>query len=292
MIRSTSEVAPKSATLVELLCRRSTDQPDRCAYTFLKDGAAQAADLTYAELDRKARVIAAALQAQAPPGERALLLYPSGLEFIAAFFGCLYAGLVAVPAYPPDAARAKRTTPRLRAITNDARPRIALTEASLLAAVDQFLAAADVVPIPNRLATDQIDNQLAQAWCPPPPEADALAFLQYTSGSTAAPKGVMVSHGNLLANAQMIRAAFGLTEQSVGVGWLPLYHDMGLIGNVLETLYVGGRLVLMSPAASSGGPYTGSRPFPSTGRPSAAGPISPTTCARATSPAKSGRGWT
>jgi acyl-CoA synthetase (AMP-forming)/AMP-acid ligase II len=221
--------------------------PDRCAFTFLQGDVA--VDLSYGDLDRRARAIGAALQSLALPGARALLLYPAGLELIAAFFGCLYAGIVAVPAYPPDTGRARRTTPRLRAIANDARPQLALTEASLLAAADQFLAAAALVHAPDRLATDQIDSELAPAWRPPPLDEKTLAFLQYTSGSTATPRGVMVSHGNVLANAHRIRQAFDLTERSVGVSWLPLYHDMGLIGNVLETLYVGGRHVLMPPAA-------------------------------------------
>src|SRR5581483_5527024 len=120
---------------------------------------------------------------------------------------------------------------------------------SLSSAVDQFLAAEAVARIPNRLATDRIRGEPAQAWRPPPLDRNSTAFLQYTSGSTATPRGVVVRHGNLLANADMLRQAFDLTERSVCVGWLPLYHDMGLIGNVLGTLYAGGRLILMSPAA-------------------------------------------
>src|SRR5262245_51167724 len=114
---------PGEATLVDLLARRSAENPDRVAYTFLRDGENVAATVTYRELDRRAGVIAAAVRDRAAPGERALLLYPSGIEFIAAFLGCLYAGVVAVPAYPPDPARARRTGPRLRAIVGDARPR-------------------------------------------------------------------------------------------------------------------------------------------------------------------------
>jgi acyl-CoA synthetase (AMP-forming)/AMP-acid ligase II len=189
------------------------------------------------------------LQARAAPGSRALLLYPTGLEFIAAFFGCLYAGMVAIPAFPPDLGRAKRTLPRLRAITTDAQPQFALTESALLASVNDFLATEGVPHVPFQLATDQISDDLARAWQAPDICGGTLAFLQYTSGSTASPKGVMVSHGNLLANIGMISRAFALTEQSVCVGWLPLYHDLGLIGNVLGTLQAGGRCVLMAPPA-------------------------------------------
>src|SRR5262245_21059155 len=134
----------QEATLVDLLVRRSADHPNRVAYTFLRYGEVDAATITYRELDRRARRIAAALRDRVEPGECALLLYPSGLEFVTAFLGCLYAGVVAVPAYPPDPARARRTGPRLHAIAADAKPRIALTEGSLIAAVDRFLAGEDL----------------------------------------------------------------------------------------------------------------------------------------------------
>jgi acyl-CoA synthetase (AMP-forming)/AMP-acid ligase II len=247
MSRGTGDSPADFATLAEFLRWRSTSQPDRVAYTFLRDGETDAVSLTYGDLDHRARALAAAFQSVAVPGERALLLYPSGLEFITALFGCFYAGIVAVPAYPPEPARAKRTAPRLRAIVGDSAPRIALTEAALLSTVDPFLDAPDGFTIPHRLVTDEIGGELAGAWRPPAPARTTPAFLQYTSGSTAVPKGVMISHANVLANARMIREIFGLTEESVGVGWLPLYHDMGLVGSLLETLYVGGHFVLMSP---------------------------------------------
>src|SRR5919108_4646093 len=120
------------STFVELLRSRVEHQPDQRAYTFLTDGEADEAHVSYAELDLGARAIAASLQSQVPPGERALLLYPPGLDYVAAFFGCLYAGVVAVPAYPPDPARLNRTLSRLRAIVASARPSIALTTAPIL----------------------------------------------------------------------------------------------------------------------------------------------------------------
>jgi acyl-CoA synthetase (AMP-forming)/AMP-acid ligase II len=219
------------------------------AYTFLLDGESHVAELTYEELDRKARDVAALLAAQASPGARALLVYSAGLEFVAAFLGCLYANVVAVPAFLPDSGRGRRTLPRLRAITNDARPGLALTETALLPALDEFLSGEGVHAIPKRLATDRIGDGLEVRALPPRVNPETLAFLQYTSGSTASPKGVMVSHGNLTANARRMCQAFGLTEHSIGVCWLPWYHDMGLVGHVLQTLFVGGRCVLMSPTA-------------------------------------------
>ncbi len=237
-----------AATVVGLLRARAAERPEQVAFTFLADGESEGGSLIYAELDRRAAAIAAALAASVPRGERALLLYPPGLDFIAAFFGCLYAGVVAVPAYPPRPN--DRSQSRLRAIAHDATPRAALTtEAILAGAVEPrgLLAVAPELAGLRWLPTDALGEGGAAVTSEPVPES--LAFLQYTSGSTAAPKGVMVSHANLLHNERMIGAAFGMDEESVVVGWLPLYHDMGLIGNVLQPLHAGGRCVLMSPVA-------------------------------------------
>lgn len=239
----------ESSTLVELLRWRALHQPDQLAYTFLIDGEAAADRVTYGELDRQARAMGALLQKGKAQGERALLLYPPGLEFIVAFFGCLYAGVTAVPAYPPHPARLDRTLPKLRAIANDAQPSIALTTASILPVVERSLIQDPDFRAMRWLATDKATNGSAEEWQDPPVSGNTLAFLQYTSGSTAAPKGVMVSHANLLHNQRVIQIAFEHTEQSTIVGWLPLYHDMGLIGNVLQPLYVGGQCILMPPVA-------------------------------------------
>ncbi len=233
-------------TFVEVLRARAAESPEARAYTFLDAAGEEAATLTFADLDRRARTIAAHLQARGAAGERALLLYPPGLEFVAAFLGCLYAGVVAVPAYPP---RSARTLPRLLAVTADARPRFALTESSLLPQLRAMGPGAAAFDALTLVATDALDPAAADAWRQPAITAESLAFLQYTSGSTAAPKGVMVSHRNLLHNEEMIRRAFGQSVRSVVVGWLPLYHDMGLIGCVLQPLYLGARAVLMSPVA-------------------------------------------
>ncbi|BAY66478.1 amino acid adenylation domain-containing protein [Calothrix brevissima NIES-22] len=231
--------------LVDLLSYRSLSQPNIVAYTFLVDGDREEVKLTYQELDQKARAIAAELQHQkAAPGERALLLYPSGLEFIVAFFGCLYAGVVAVPVYPPR--RNQRMT-RLQVIVKDSEARFALTTASVLTNIEQGFSQEPELARLQCIATDKIVDCEAVNWQKPTLEADTLAFLQYTSGSTGTPKGVMVSHGNLLHNQSMIQAAMGHTEKTIFVGWLPLFHDMGLIGNVLQPLYLGIPCILMSP---------------------------------------------
>ncbi|MBG1267392.1 non-ribosomal peptide synthetase/type I polyketide synthase [Nostoc sp. WHI] len=232
------------ATLVDLLSYRSLSQPNQVAYTFLVDGDNEEVTLTYQELDQKARAIAVELQSlKAAPGERALLLYPSGLEFIVAFFGCLYAGVVAVPLYPP---RSNQRMTRLQAIVKDSEARFALTTASVLTNIEQGFAQEPELIALHCIATDNIVCETPN-WQKPALDKDTLAFLQYTSGSTGTPKGVMVSHGNLLHNQWLIQTAMGHTEKTIFVGWLPLFHDMGLIGNVLQPLYLGIPCVLMSP---------------------------------------------
>jgi amino acid adenylation domain-containing protein len=244
--------ATGAVTIAGLLRARAAERPEQVAFTFLTDGESEGGSLTYGELDRRASAIAAALAAApVPQGERALLLYPPGLDFIAAFFGCLYAGVVAVPAYPPRPN--DRSQSRLRAIAHDATPRAALTTAAILAGTVEprgLLAVAPELGGLRWIATDSLEGSLSDGAAPSrEPAPESIAFLQYTSGSTATPKGVMVTHANLLHNERMIGAAFDMDESSVVVGWLPLYHDMGLIGNVLQPLHAGGRCVLMSPVA-------------------------------------------
>jgi acyl-CoA synthetase (AMP-forming)/AMP-acid ligase II len=245
-----SDAPADTATLVDLLRWRAAQQPAMPAYAFLADDGGPAEQLTFAALDQLARAIAAALRERCAPGERALLLYPPGLSYLAAFFGCLYAGVVAVPAYPPNPARLARTLPRLRAIAGDAGPAVALTT-SALAAAAAALASADPAFAGLRwLATDTLDVAAAAgAWQPPAIAGNTPAFLQYTSGSTAQPRGVIVGHANLLHNLALIAAAFGHTPGSRGVIWLPPYHDMGLIGGLLQPLYAGFPVQLMAPVA-------------------------------------------
>lgn len=236
----------KLSTLVDLLRFRALHQPKQRAYTFLINGETEELHLTYEELDRQAKTIGALLQELGAAGERALLLYPPGLEYIVAFFGCLYAGVVAVPAYPP---RRNRPLSRLQAMVADAQAVVALTSTSILSDVEKRFSQAPDLEALRWLNTDDVTSDLAEAWREPLVTSDTLAFLQYTSGSTAAPKGVMLSHSNLLHNERMVRMAFEHTAQSIVVGWLPLYHDMGLIGITLQPLYVGVPCILMSPAA-------------------------------------------
>ena len=245
-INTSSLVAEGPSTIVELLRQRSFEQRDRLAYTFLTDGEVEETTLTYGELDRRARSLAAWLRTVAAPGDRVLLLYPSDLQYVTAFFACLYAGVVAVPAYPP---RMNRSLDRLQSIVSDSQATVALTTNLISARMQPLYAHAPELKSLRWLATDDLPYGLDDEWIDPNVDEHTLAFLQYTSGSTSAPKGVMVTHGNLVHNQRMIQAAFRQTADSVIVGWLPLYHDMGLIGNVLQPLYVGAQCVLMSPVA-------------------------------------------
>ncbi|MFN6568069.1 fatty acyl-AMP ligase [Dendronalium sp. ChiSLP03b] len=232
------------SNLVDVLSYRARNQFDQTAYTFLKSGETEAEKLTYGELHLRSQAIAASLQSLNAAGERALLLYQPGLEFIAAFLGCLYAGVIAVPAYPP---RQNQNLSRLQAIAQDAQPKVILTSTSLFDKL-QNSSKQESLEISGLhwLATDKLSNDLAQAWQPQELYSDTLAFLQYTSGSTGNPKGVMVSHGNLLHNSVTIHKLFGHTPNSKGMIWLPPYHDMGLIGGILQPLYGGVPVVLMA----------------------------------------------
>ncbi|GAA1964505.1 amino acid adenylation domain-containing protein [Catenulispora subtropica] len=232
----------ETETLAELLARRGGEQPSREALTFLGDDG-NATALTYADLDARARAIAAVLSETCRAGDRALLLYPPGPEYIAGFFGCLYAGVIAVPAYPPlDARQAARLT----GIAADATPSAVLTEAAFLNLARDLL---DPVmrDTGGKAAWIATDTAAANDERRIRHNAERIAFLQYTSGSTGRPKGVVVTHANLLHNSAFIRDRFGHTAASRGVIWLPPYHDMGLIGGILQPVYAGFPVTLMSP---------------------------------------------
>ncbi|KJH70631.1 non-ribosomal peptide synthetase [Aliterella atlantica] len=243
---------PSCSTVVELLRLRSSSQPNRDAFTFLLDGETEQTTLTYQELDRLARRVATRLQELGLTGERALLLYPAGLDFLIAFFGCLYAKVVAVTAYPP---RNQRNTPRIKAIATDAEAAIALTTTEIFSTVQSLMTEKTDTTSLQWLTTDNLTQGIEDNWQPPQIDRDSLAFLQYTSGSTGTPKGVMITHGNLLHNALTTCQFMEHSADSKFVTWLPMYHDMGLIGGILQPLYGGFPCIVMPPAAFLQRPY-------------------------------------
>jgi acyl-CoA synthetase (AMP-forming)/AMP-acid ligase II len=244
MTRDAIDPIAACSTLVEILRWRAFQQPDQQIYTYLIDGEAEGGHLTHAALDRQARSIGALLQSYRAAGERALLLYPAGLEFIAAFFGCLYAGVIAVPLPPPQ-----RTLPRLRAIIGDAQPSLVLTTSTILSNAASLFTQAPELQKMRWLATDDVTGALAPEWRDPAVTSNTLALLQYTSGSISEPKGVMISHGNFLHNSDYIHRLFALDPNGITVTWLPAYHDMGLTNGIIQPVYKGRPCYLM-PAVS------------------------------------------
>jgi acyl transferase domain-containing protein/acyl-CoA synthetase (AMP-forming)/AMP-acid ligase II/acyl carrier protein len=238
--------AESFSDLVQLLLHREAHEPKAVAYRFLESGETESAHLTNAELAGRARTVAAHLQKIAAPGARALLLFPPGIDFMPAFFGSLLAGVVAVPCYPP---RRNRADMRLAAVAADARASVILTCSKTLAEMDAGPSPSVEFSGLPRLATDTLDPAAATGFHPPAIGPETLAFLQYTSGSTSTPKGVMVSHGNLLHNLDDLDRGWEHTSDSVMVTWLPIFHDMGLIYGALLPLFRGFPCVMMPPAA-------------------------------------------
>ncbi|MCA0757857.1 fatty acyl-AMP ligase [Paenibacillus sp. N4] len=228
--------------LVDLLQYRAVVQPELKLYTYLTDGEDEEVSITAAELNRRAMSAAAELKGLEQKPETALLLFPPGLDFIAGFMGCLYAGVIAIPAYPPHF---RRPTPRLDSIIHSSGTTVALTTGQMMADIAGQLDQTSRITTLRLIAVDRL--KAAGHYACEPCSGGQLAFLQYTSGSTGNPKGVMVTHGNLLHNMGLIAKYFRLSPQTKIVNWLPAYHDMGLIGQLLMSLMLGCELAFMSP---------------------------------------------
>lgn len=237
----------KFSTLLNLLRYRALHQPNKLAFTFLEDGETETGWLTYQQLDEKARAIAATLQSLSLAGERALLLHPPGLEFITAFFGCLYAGVVAIPAYPPRSNN--RSMERVQAIVKDSQAKVLLTtDETLVDLKRRFPNEIDWAGL-HVLANDKTEISLAQQWYEPIVTSDTLAYLQYTSGSTSTPKGAMISHANVLENSEHIAVGWETSSDSVLVSWLPHFHDFGLVYAIIQPVYQGFPCIFMAPTS-------------------------------------------
>jgi acyl-CoA synthetase (AMP-forming)/AMP-acid ligase II len=226
----------KVNTFIDVLSARAAQTPEQIAYTFLVDGEQQAVSVSYQVLDRRARAIAAQLQSFNAQGTCVLILCKPGLDFIAAFLGCLYAGAIAVPSSPPK--RIDKTA-RLATILKDTQATLALTTKDLLTNLASRLTPETSQGVLRWIAIDALELDQAEIWTHSTPSMDAIAMLQYTSGSTGIPKGVIITHSNLIQNAKGLEAGCASGDAFVNVSWLPLFHDMGLMGNVLQSLYLG-----------------------------------------------------
>jgi acyl-CoA synthetase (AMP-forming)/AMP-acid ligase II len=245
--------SPSFKSLVHLLGDRAQTQPEAVAFTFLQDGELEAGHLTYQALDQQARAIAADLQERVSVGDRVILLYPfnANLEFIAALFGCLYAGVIAVPTKPPQKAD-EWVDFGIR--VQDCQTQVILTIAFLADKLQATWLEGLGQSSPQGLdglfwiATDRVSDDNASNWQPREVDAEAIAYFQYTSGSTGIPKGVVITHGNVLHNCMSFQHTFP-NLQFRGLNWLPLTHDMGLVAGIMQTLYAGAQTFLMSPIA-------------------------------------------
>lgn len=234
----------KHDTIIDLLRWRALSQPAQDAYTFLLDGEQEGPRLTYAELEHEARKVSGLLQKYLQAGERVLLLYPSGLDFIAAFYGSLYAGIIPIPAPQP---RPNKTLNRLQAVAADAGASAVLTTSSIMALTEKLFALVPELRNMRWLATDNLEDEVAEGFAAPSLKSDRLAFLQYTSGSTSSPKGVMITHENIMQNSSELDFTLCHTEDTVFITWLPHFHDMGLIYGIVQPLYTGFSAYIIPP---------------------------------------------
>ena len=238
-------------SIIDGIRKKALSHPDSPALSFLPDGKAENAELcSYSRLDMRARAIAAAIQATGQgDGRPVLLMLPPGLEFIAAFFGCLYARAIAVPMTPPGLARMARTFNRLARIVEDSGSRVFITSARLRKAVEELAERVHFADSIRIICLDETDDALSRSWQELPLTAHTPGWLQYTSGSTSSPKGVIITHGNIMANLDSIAGHMRLRENIPTVSWLPPFHDMGLVGGILTPLHLGCLCVTMPPMA-------------------------------------------
>jgi acyl-CoA synthetase (AMP-forming)/AMP-acid ligase II len=239
----------RTRTLTEILRERAALTPDARAYTFLDQGEREGRSLTWSALDRRSRAIGAAIGSAAPRGARVLVMFPPALDFVPAFFGVLAAGAIAVPTYPPAGSRVDRTVTRLRGMIRDAGIGLVVAPIAVRRRAAALEALVPELSAVEWLVPDEIPDATADCWRDPRSGEHDVALLQYTSGSTAEPRGVMVSHANLVHNLAHSARLARHDARSVSVCWLPVNHDMGLIDGVLQPAFSGFPAWLMAPTA-------------------------------------------
>ena len=234
------------SSLIDVLLHRAAEQGNTIVFTFLKDGEIEETSLTFSELNNEAIRVAVTLQSKFDSGDRVLLAFPAGLEFVIAFIGCLYAGIIAVPIASP---RYKKHSPQLLSILNNSKAKALLSTSKTYLRIKETIeidAAYNKLPVFN---VDDFEKADLKRWQKPEISDDTIAFLQYTSGSTGNPKGIMVGHSNIMHNAEYIKHIHHTSEKSVAVTWIPNFHDMGLIDGIIQPIYTGFKSYLMSPAS-------------------------------------------
>ena len=241
--------------IIDILKDNAANQGSKKAYIFLNDGEKDEKFLTYSELNNISLSIASNLTKYISQGQTALLIYPSGLDFITAFFACLYSGIIAIPAYPPDITRIERSLNRLFAIIKNSKVKYGLTQKANILIINEMKKKYPIFNEIKWIATDQTNTANTSGFKEVNFNKESIAYLQYTSGSTASPKGVMISHENTIANLKFGKYYNGFNKESKIVGWVPLYHDLGLIAYVLGTVYYGLTCILMSPIHFLQKPY-------------------------------------
>lgn len=244
-----------AANLVDVIRWRAANQGDFEVYTFLLDGEENAQTLSFSQLDQRARSIAAWLMSQGKAGDRVMMLFPPGLDFMAAFYGCLYANMVAIPLYPHLRPKKDKVLERIEGVVRDAEPLVILHNDVVARVREGIIEQSAGLGGMQWKNITELPADLADSWEMPAIQPSDLAFLQYTSGSTSTPKGVMVSHGNIMANLYQIYIQFGCSADDHTIIWLPPYHDMGLIGGILTPAFSGFRSTFMPPV------YFLQRPF-------------------------------
>ena len=236
-------------SMIGLLRTRADAHPGEGAYTFLESGEHAGNTLTWAAVDRRSRALGASIAARVDPGARVLIMLPPDVDFAPAFFGVLYAGAIAIPTYPPSGVRTDRTSARVRGMIADAGVSLVLSRSALSARVPMLESMIPELTGVPWLYIDHVDDHAADEWRDPMTASSAIALLQYTSGSTAMPRGVMVTHANLLHNLALSARLAAYGSDSVSVSWLPVNHDMGLINGVLQGVYSGYPTIQMPPDA-------------------------------------------
>jgi acyl-CoA synthetase (AMP-forming)/AMP-acid ligase II/acyl carrier protein len=239
-------VIRESESLVEIISKRAKLQPESVVYRYLGDGVNETESFTFKEIDRVARSVAQALSEKLNKGDRVLLLFPQGLQYVAALYGCFYGGFIAIPAYPP---RRNRKMDRINSIIEDSGAAAGLVTGDVFKTIERNFADDELLKKMEWFEYEKISSNPNPLPLTTLPQPDDTAFIQYTSGSTGNPKGVMITHKNIIYNSDFIRRSFGFDKNTVGMNWLPIFHDMGLVGGIFQAAFLGLINIGMPPVA-------------------------------------------